>query len=101
VLHFSESMQRELSGTGVNVVALCPGMTSTTFFEKAGHEVPREEQVQSAQDVVAEALRGLEQHQPLIVPVGSNRLKVQAQRANLRRLLSGVKRGLRRVAVFS
>jgi short-subunit dehydrogenase len=101
VLHFTESLQREVSGTGVDVVALCPGMTKTSFFEKAGHEVPREEQVQSAHDVVNEALQGLKHHQPLIVTGRFNRLKVQAQRANLRWLLSGVKRSLRRVAVFS
>lgn len=34
VLSFSEGLNSELQGTGVNVTALCPGPTKTEFFKK-------------------------------------------------------------------
>lgn len=35
VLHFSEAIGNELSGTGVTVTCLCPGATETNFFNEA------------------------------------------------------------------
>jgi uncharacterized protein len=35
VLHFSEAISNELSGTGVTVTCLCPGGTQTNFFIEA------------------------------------------------------------------
>ncbi len=35
VLHFSEAISNELSGTGVTVTALCPGATKSEFQERA------------------------------------------------------------------
>ncbi|MBP9670253.1 SDR family oxidoreductase [Candidatus Woesebacteria bacterium] len=36
VLHFSEAIAEELSGTGVTVTALCPGPTESNFWHAAG-----------------------------------------------------------------
>lgn len=36
VLHFSEAISEELSGTGVTVTALCPGPTESNFWKAAG-----------------------------------------------------------------
>lgn len=36
VLHFSEAVRNELTGTGVSVTALCPGPTKTNFEKRAG-----------------------------------------------------------------
>src|SRR6478735_11132431 len=36
VLSFTEALENELSGTGVTVTALCPGLTSTGFVERSG-----------------------------------------------------------------
>lgn len=38
VLSFSYALNRELSGTGVSVTTVCPGITETEFHEVARHE---------------------------------------------------------------
>jgi uncharacterized protein len=38
VLSLSESLAEELSGTGVSITALCPGLTATNMLEKAKQE---------------------------------------------------------------
>jgi hypothetical protein len=38
VLSFTEALRVELGGTGVTVVALCPGPTGTAFFAQVGEE---------------------------------------------------------------
>ncbi|EHP42682.1 dehydrogenase [Cupriavidus basilensis OR16] len=39
VLFFSEALQYELAGTGVHVMAACPGPTATSFFDGVSTEV--------------------------------------------------------------
>lgn len=36
VLSFTEALENEISGTGVTVTALCPGLTSTGFVDRSG-----------------------------------------------------------------
>ncbi len=38
VLSFSEAIAEELQGTGITVIALCPGATKTEFFKRANME---------------------------------------------------------------
>ena len=78
---FSQALWAEVRGRGVRVVAVCPGpVADTRFGERAGgssltkfpglasrRQLPREE-------VVAQALRGLERRDPLVVPGLTNRL---------------------------
>jgi short-subunit dehydrogenase len=99
---FTESLQREVEGTGVYVASLCPGMTRTPFLQAAGFQpsdVPAH--AQTAEQVVAEALRGIEKRQPLIVTGFANRARVHAQRASLRSLLKGVHHCLRYMHMMS
>jgi short-subunit dehydrogenase len=36
IIFFSEMLANELQGTGITVTCLCPGVTDTLFFERAG-----------------------------------------------------------------
>jgi short-subunit dehydrogenase len=38
VLHFSEALANEVTGTGVSVTCLCPGVTRSRFYERANAE---------------------------------------------------------------
>jgi short-subunit dehydrogenase len=78
---FSQALWAEVQGRGISVVAVCPGpVADTRFGERAGgsslskfpglasrRQLPREV-------VVAQALRGLSEGDPLIVPGLTNRL---------------------------
>jgi hypothetical protein len=99
VQNFTESLQHELAGSGIYVTAVCPGITGTNFFTAAGTHTPPD--VQAPEDVVAEALAGIDRRLPLIVTGRSNRIRIHAQRANLRRLVANIKGGLRKVGVLS
>lgn len=64
VLNFSEALWEESRVAGLRVLALCPGPTSTEFFEVAGEAagagLPRME----AGEVVESALRALDRRHP-------------------------------------
>jgi short-subunit dehydrogenase len=78
---FSQALWAEVRGRGVKVIAVCPGpVADTRFGERAGgssltkfpglaarRQLPREA-------VVAQALRGLERGDPLVVPGLTNRI---------------------------
>jgi hypothetical protein len=61
VVSFSEAIAAELKGTGVEVLCVCPGFTSTEFQEKAGIDVSRVPKLawMSAETVADEAVRGV------------------------------------------
>lgn len=66
---FSESLNRELQGTGVSVTAVCPGFTHTEFHSRAEMDVAGipEPFWLSAEQVVAEGLRDLRRNAPISV----------------------------------
>jgi short-subunit dehydrogenase len=73
VTSFSEALRAELRGTGVSVCALCPGPVYTEFQEVAkrsgGQREGGPEFVRvSAEQVVRDALTGLEADRPLVIP---------------------------------
>jgi uncharacterized protein len=69
---FTEGLAVELRGSGspVRVQALCPGYTRSEFHESAGLDRGRigASLWMSAEDVVAESLRGLERGRTFVIP---------------------------------
>lgn len=70
VTTFSQLVQSELEGTGVQVQVLCPGIVWTEFHEIQGFDSSRypAEIVMTAEDVVQASLKGLELGEVICVP---------------------------------
>jgi uncharacterized protein len=69
VTTFSESLHNEVNGTGVQVMALCPGFVHTEFHERAGVRKRGPSWAwMDVQHVVAAALRDLRRGKPVSVP---------------------------------
>jgi short-subunit dehydrogenase len=71
-LSFSEALWSETRGTGVRVVAVCPGATETPFFDVVGAQEASAGRRRTPEQVVDTALRGLEQGRPSIVDGRAN-----------------------------
>jgi short-subunit dehydrogenase len=76
LLNFSENLQYELAGTGVQIQALCPGMTHTEFHDVIGMDKSRIPGFMwmSARDVVRISLRALGRRKVVCIPGLGNRL---------------------------
>src|SRR5688572_3792009 len=59
VLSFSEALWEENREHGVHVMALCPGVTETNFFAASNMHRPPMRMIQTPEEVVDTALRGL------------------------------------------
>lgn len=99
VTTFSEGMAANLGGTGVRVIALCPGFTKTEFHARAGDDMSALPGAMwlDADRVVADCLRDLRRGRPRSVPGGVYKVLLAAPRllprAVLRRLESRVSSG--------
>jgi short-subunit dehydrogenase len=80
VLSFSEALWEENRHHGITVMALCPGVTDTNFFEAARGFKPPARVAQTAEEVVDTALRGLAQKRSYIISGWSNFFTTQAER---------------------
>jgi short-subunit dehydrogenase len=97
VLSLSESLTEELSGTGVSVTALCPGVTATNMMANAqqksgGLEIP-DFVVGDVEDVAAQGYRACLKGDAICVPGAVNLAATVAGRATpkwLLRRISGV-----------
>jgi short-subunit dehydrogenase len=67
VLSFSEALWEENRTYGVTVMALCPGVTETNFFEAAHGNKPPARTSQTPEEVVDTALSGLARRKSHIV----------------------------------
>ncbi|HEY0320759.1 MAG TPA: SDR family oxidoreductase [Pyrinomonadaceae bacterium] len=90
VLSFSIGLWEENRPLGVQVMALCPGMTDTNFFEAAHIDKPPMRMSQTPDEVVDTALRGLKRHKSHIVSGWSNYLLTESERLVPRRLVARV-----------
>ena len=80
VLSFSEALWDENRMHGIHVMALCPGVTETNFFEASGIDRPPLRTVQTPEEVVETALRALPRKKSLVISGWANWFVVEAER---------------------
>ncbi len=80
VLSFSEALWEENGEHGVHVMALCPGVTDTNFFAASRMDRPPLRTVETPEEVVQTALRGLDHRKPSVVSGWTNWFAVEAER---------------------
>src|SRR5260370_39145863 len=80
VVSFSEALWEENRRHGIQVMALCPGVTETNFFEAAHIDRPPMRAAQAPEDVVAAALRGLARRKSHVISGWTNLLMVESER---------------------
>lgn len=70
VISFSQAVRQDVTGTGVRVLALCPGFTHTEFHDRAGMDMSgvRDRMWLSADRVAAEGLHDLRADKPVSIP---------------------------------
>lgn len=89
VLSYTEALWQECRGTGVKVLALCPGATETEFYARTGEEFLTDGR-QTAQQVVDTALGALDRSSPTVVSGWKNSLLASGYRVTPRRLMLAV-----------
>ncbi|MER6618041.1 SDR family NAD(P)-dependent oxidoreductase [Streptomyces xantholiticus] len=80
VLSYSEALWAETRATGVEVLALCPGATETSFFDVVGTDAASVGKRQTPQQVVRTALRALRRRRPSVVSGRANALLARLPR---------------------
>ncbi|MBA2705736.1 MAG: SDR family oxidoreductase [Blastocatellia bacterium] len=88
VLSFSEALWEENRAFGVKVMALCPGVTDTNFFEAARGEKPPARASQTPEEVVDTALRALARGKSHVISGWINRVMTESQRLAPRSLVT-------------
>src|SRR5881394_1493887 len=88
VLSFSESLWEENGPYGIKVMALCPGVTETNFFEAARGHKPPARVSQTPEEVVEVALRGLARGKSHVISGWTNFLMTQSERLAPRSLVT-------------
>ena len=87
VLSFSEGLWEENRPYGIKVMALCPGVTETNFFEAAKMDRPPARMSQTSEQVVDVALRALKRGKSSVVSGWPNFLMVETERLVPRKLI--------------
>jgi short-subunit dehydrogenase len=80
VLSFSEALWDENRAHGVHVMALCPGVTETNFFEASKIDRPPMRTIQTPEEVVEAAIKGLSRKKSVVISGWTNWLTVEAER---------------------
>lgn len=96
VTSFSESLSAEVYGTGVRVLAVCPGFTHTEFHERADidtHDIPSWMWLE-ADEIVEGALKDLRRGVPVSVPSVQYKALTTVARYVPRGLVTKVSRGV-------
>jgi short-subunit dehydrogenase len=80
VLSFTEALWEENRTHGVHLMALCPGVTDTNFFEAARGQKPPARASQTPEEVVETALRALSRGKSSVVSGWTNLMMVETER---------------------
>lgn len=96
VLSFSEALWEELRPHGVKVMALCPGVTETNFFDAADIKRPPMRLTQTPEEVVDVALRGLARGKSHVISGWTNYLTTQSERLLPRSVIARIAGGVLR-----
>jgi short-subunit dehydrogenase len=90
VIAFSLALATELEGSGVHIMALCPGPVPTGFQERAGIDTAKlfRPAVMNANEIVEQALAAYEKGKTLFVPGAVNRAQTVIAKLLPRPLLS-------------
>ncbi len=94
VLHFSEALANELSGTGVTITCLCPGPTATEFHKRANATGQRllKFGAMDARTVAEDGYRALIAGKPVVISGFKNWLVAQSVRFSPRRIVTAMAR---------
>lgn len=87
VLSFSEALWEENRPYGIEVMALCPGVTETNFFEASRMQRPPARSSQTPDEVVDTALRALKRRKSSVISGWTNFLAVETERIAPRKLI--------------
>ena len=93
VLHFSEALAEELSGTGVTVTCLCPGPVTTNFQKRAhlgGTAMGISPLLVDVREVARAGYEGMKQGKRIVVPGWKNQLLIQGLRLSPRALVARI-----------
>jgi short-subunit dehydrogenase len=93
VLSFTEGLWQETKGTGVRILALCPGATETEFFARTGEEFMTRGR-QTPKQVVDTALNALDKSTPTVVSGLANSVLALSTRFVPRTVLAQVSQRL-------
>ena len=80
VLSFSEALWEENRPFGIKVMALCPGVTETNFFEASRMQRPPARTSQTPEQVVDTALRALARGKSSVISGWTNFFMVESER---------------------
>ena len=80
VLSFSEALWEENRTYGIKVMALCPGVTETNFFEASRMQRPTALTSQTHEEVVDVGLRALARGKSSVISGWANRLLMETER---------------------
>lgn len=90
VLSFSEALWEENRLHGIHVMALCPGVTDTNFFDASQIERPPLRTIHTPEEVVETALRALHRNKSTVISGWTNWFTIEAERFLPRSFISKV-----------
>jgi short-subunit dehydrogenase len=90
VLSFSEALAEENRPFGIKIMALCPGVTDTNFFDAAKIQRPPARISQTPDAVVETALRALARGKSSVVSGWTNFIMIQGERLTPRSVVTRI-----------